>query len=158
EARLPVRDGVLQADPGQDCLLAAVLDRRGAGLRGLGVVRGFGLREGALASSISFDTADLVAIGASPAALAAAGQGGRPPGGGVVGVAGAGGVRAEVPLPVGGFASPAPPVEIADRLAAFAVAATALGCPLASPLLPLETLTFQAIPAVRLTTRGLLHV
>jgi adenine deaminase len=70
----------------------------------------------------------------------------------------AGAVRAEVPLPVGGFASPGTLAEVAAGLGALARAARALGCPFDHPLLPLETLTFQAIPALRLTARGLLDV
>ncbi|MBI3455610.1 MAG: adenine deaminase, partial [Candidatus Rokubacteria bacterium] len=65
---------------------------------------------------------------------------------------------AEVALPVAGVASPAPVREIARGLQALGDAARRLGCGLANPLLPLQTLTFQAIPALRMTTRGLLHV
>jgi len=158
EARLAVRDGAVEPDPAQDCLLAAVLDRRGAGLRGLGFVRGFGLREGALASTVAFDTADLVAVGATRPALVAAVSRLVALGGGLVAVDGAGVVRAEVPCPLGGFASPRPLADVARGLTAFADAYRALGGRLADPVLPLDTLTFQAIPALRLTTRGLLHV
>src|SRR5262249_9790617 len=74
EARLPVVQGRLAADRHQDCCLAAVLHQRGIDRRGLGVVRGFGLAEGAMASTISFDTADLVLVGVTPEALAAAAE------------------------------------------------------------------------------------
>jgi adenine deaminase len=158
EAELPVRDGAVAADPARDCLLAVALNQRGTGLRALGVVRGFGLREGALASSVSFDAAELVAVGASPAALAAAVRRVIELRGGLVVADGAGAVRAELAFPIGGFASPAPLADVARGLTAFGEAARALGCPFANPLLPLETLTFQAIPALRLTARGLLHV
>ncbi|MGH7263698.1 MAG: adenine deaminase C-terminal domain-containing protein, partial [Candidatus Rokuibacteriota bacterium] len=57
-----------------------------------------------------------------------------------------------------GIASAAPLVEVARQLDAFAAAAAALGSRLARPILPLQTLTFQAIPALRLTPRGLLDV
>jgi adenine deaminase len=158
EAVLPVRQGTVQADPGQDCLLAAVLNRRGSGRRGLGVVRGFGLREGALASTLSFDTADLVLVGASPAALAAAARRVVALGGGFVVVDGQGRVRAELPLPVGGVASPAAVPEVAGGIRAVDAALDALGCRLRRPLLTIQTLTFAAIPAIRLTARGLLDV
>ncbi|MBI3458556.1 MAG: adenine deaminase, partial [Candidatus Rokubacteria bacterium] len=102
ETRLPVRGGTVEADLAQDCLLAAVLNRRGADLRAVAVVRGFGLREGALASTVSFDTADLVAVGASREALSAAVRRVVALGGGLVAVDGAGTVRAEVALPVAG--------------------------------------------------------
>jgi adenine deaminase len=158
EAQLAVRAGAVEPDAGQDVALAAVLDRRGSGRRAVAFVRGFGLRAGALASTVSFDTADLVAVGTAGEPLAAAVERVVVLGGGLVAVDGAGLVRAEVPLPVGGFASPRRLAEIADDLAAFTGAARALGCHFDNPLLPLETLTFQAIPALRLTAGGLLDV
>lgn len=158
EVTLSVRGGALAADPAQDALLAAVLDRRGVGRLGLGVVRGFGLREGAFASTISFDTSDLVAIGASPEALAAAVRRAVELRGGLVVADGAGRVRAELALPLGGVISPLSVRDLAARLEAIQGAARELGCPLRSPLLTLETLTFAAIPALRLTSQGLLHV
>jgi adenine deaminase len=148
----------VEPDPAGDVALAAVLDRRGSGHRAIAFVRGFGLRAGALASTISFDTGDLVAVGAAREPLAAAMARVVALGGGVVAVDGAGAVRAELPLPVGGFASPRPLAGVAADLTALAGAARALGCPFDNPLLPLETLTFQAIPALRLTARGLLDV
>jgi adenine deaminase len=158
EATLPVRDGAIPADPGSDVLLAAVCDRRVGRRRGLGLVQGFGLREGAVASTLSFDTADLVLVGASREALAAAGQRAVEIGGGFVVVDGRGAVRAELPLPLGGIAAAAPLQEVAQGLEAVAAALRDLGSGLARPLLTLQTLTFTAIPALRLTTRGLLAV
>jgi adenine deaminase len=158
EARVAVDRGAIGADPDRDCLLAAVLDRRGTGQRALGLVRGFGLREGAFATSITFDTANLAVVGASPDALSAAVQRVVELGGGLVVVDGAGRVRAELPLPLGGVASFAPVATVARQLEDVEDAARALGSRLARPLLTLETLPFSAIPALRLTTRGLLHV
>ena len=91
EATLPVQDGAVLADPASDLLLAAVCDAPGSGMRrGLGVVQGFGLREGAVASTLSFDTSDLVVVGASREALAAAGRARWTIGGGFVVVDGRG--------------------------------------------------------------------
>jgi adenine deaminase len=158
EAHLPVIGGALAADPGQDCCLAAVLDRRGARGRGLGVVRGFGLQEGAVATTISFDTADLVVVGTTPEALSAAARRAVELRGGQVVVDGRGSVQAELALPLGGVVSPAPVAVVAPRMEAIETAMRALGCRLARPLLSLEALTFSAIPAIRLTSRGLLDV
>jgi len=158
EERLPVRDGAVVADPGRDCLVAAVWNRRGTGSRALGIIRGFGLREGAFASSISFDTADLVAVGASPEALAAAVRRAVELAGGLVVVDGTGTVRAELPLPLGGVAALGSVTEVARDLEAVERAVRALGSRLARPLLTLQTLTFTAIPSLRLTAGGLLRV
>jgi adenine deaminase len=158
EATLPVRDGAVLADLGSDVLLAAVCDRRTGLRRGLGLVQGFGLRAGAVASTLSFDTADLVLVGASCEALAAAGERAVAIGGGFVVVDERGTVRAELPLPLGGIAASAPLRELARGLDAVAGALGDLGSGLSRPLLTLQTLTFTAIPALRLTTRGLLAV
>jgi adenine deaminase len=158
EATLPVHDGAVLANPASDLLLAAVCNRRTGHERGLGVVQGFGLREGAVASTLSFDTADLVLLGASREALAAAGRRAVELGGGFVVVDGQGTVRAEVPLPLGGVAAAAPVADVARGLDGVVTALRGLGCELAHPLLTLQTLTFSAILSFRLTTRGLLSV
>jgi adenine deaminase len=158
EAEVPVRDGAIAADPDADLLQAAVCDRRTGRRRGLGVVQGFGLRAGAVASTLSFDTADLVAVGASTPALAAAARRVVALGGGLAVVDGAGAVRAELALPLGGVAASTPLPAVSRELEALAAALRALGCRLPRPLLTLQTLTFSAIPSLRLTTRGLLAV
>jgi adenine deaminase len=158
EATLPVRDGAVLADPASDVLLAVVCDRRAGSRRGFGLVQGFGLREGAVASTLSFDTADLVLVGASCETLAVAARRAVDIGGGFVVVDGRGAVRAELPLPLGGIAAPGPLREVADGLGAVTAALRDLGSGLARPILTLQTLTFTAIPALRLTTRGLLAV
>jgi adenine deaminase len=158
DATLEVRDGGVVADPASDLLLAVVCDRRTGRERGFGVVQGFGLREGAVASTLSFDTADLVLVGTSREALAAAGRRATELRGGFALVDGRGAVRAELALPLGGVAAAAPARELAGALEALVAALRALGCGLPHPLLTLQTLTFTAIPALRLTSRGLLAV
>jgi adenine deaminase len=158
EATLPVGDGAVLADPASDLLLAAVCDRRAGQRRGLGVVQGFGLREGAVASTLSFDSSDLVLVGASREALAAAGRRAVEIGGGFVVVDRGGRVRAELPLPLGGIAAAASVSELTGGLERVTGALRDLGSELARPLLTLQAVTFTAIPALRLTTRGLLVV
>jgi adenine deaminase len=158
EATLPVGDGAVLADPAADLLLAAACDRRTGRGRGFGVIQGFGLRAGAVASTLSFDTADLVLVGASREAMAAAAQRAVALRGGFVVVDGRGRVQAELPLPLGGVAAASSLQEVARRFDGVVGALRALGCGLAQPLLTLQTLTFSAIPALRLTTRGLLAV
>lgn len=158
EATLPVRGGRIEVDPAADLLLAAALDRRGTGARTVGLLGGFGLRAGAFASTLSFDTADLVVVGASAEAMARAVEHLVALNGGLVAVDGEGGVLADLALPLGGVASPASLEEIARRLRAIEAAVRGLGCRVGNPLLTLMTLTFQAIPALRLTPRGLLEV
>ena len=158
EATLPVLDGAVVADPASDLLLAAVCARWGGPRRGLGVVQGFGLHEGAVASTLSFDSADVVAVGASREALAVAAARAVAIGGGFVVVDGRGVVRAELPLPLGGILTEVSVAEAAHGIETVTRALRDLGSPLARPLLTLQTITFSAIPALRLTARGLLAV
>jgi adenine deaminase len=77
------------------------LDRHGAGRCGRGLLSGFGLSRGAVATSASFDAVNLVAVGGNDADMLAALERVLALGGGMVAAAG-GVVRAEVPLPLGG--------------------------------------------------------
>src|SRR5581483_12081095 len=97
-------------------------------------------------------------VGADRDAMAAAVQRVVALGGGLAVVDGTGAVRAQVALPLGGVAAAAPVAEVARRLGALEGALRGLGCALARPLLTLQTLTFSAVPALRLTSRGLLAV
>jgi adenine deaminase len=96
-----VRDGAVEADPAADLLKVVALDRHGAGRCGRGLLSGFGLSRGAVATSASFDAVNLVAVGGNDADMLAALERVLALGGGMVAAAG-GVVRAEVPLPLGG--------------------------------------------------------
>src|SRR5262249_14126199 len=104
----PYRDGELVADPAHDIAKLAVIERHGgSGRIGLGLVRGFGLRAGALASSVAHDAHNLVVLGMSDADMLLAARQVAGSGGGVAVVAD-GAVRAELPLPIAGLLSPLP--------------------------------------------------
>ncbi len=153
---LPVRDGTLQVDPQRDLLTVVAFDRRGHGRLMAGVVAGFGLRDGAAATSLTFDTADVVVVGARQEAMLRAARAVLEAGGGY-GVVKDGGMEF-LPLPVGGTLSNLSAPELAARLEAIESCFRALGCRLRNPFLTLQALTFSAIPALRISSRGLLDV
>ena len=153
---LPVRDGRLEVDPQRGLLTAVAFDRRGHGRLAGAVVAGFGLRNGAVATSISFDTSDVVVVGARPEAMLQAALAVLEAGGGY-GVVKDGRVEL-LPLPAGGIISDRSAPEAAGRLGAIESSLRALGCQLRNPFLTLQTLTFTAIPSLRITSRGLLDV
>jgi adenine deaminase len=148
-----VQQGLLH--PGGDLLKVVVLDRYGRGQVARGFVSGFGMR-GAVATSICFDTGNLVLLGADDGDMLAAGERMRAMGGGVVVVAGR--VLAEVPLPLGGVTSQEPMPVFAGQLVHLNQTLRALGCVRADPFLSLQVLTFTAIPALRIRERGLWDV
>ena len=152
-----VRDGALSADPEADLLKVVALDRRGQGHIARGLVSGYGLRRGALAASISFDTASLILLGTSDADMLVAAERMLTLGGGLV-VAADGAVQAEVPLPVGGITSKQPMGVLARELMVAQRALAELGCVRENPFLSAQALTFLAIPALRIRERGLWDV
>lgn len=154
---LPVRDGMLVVDPAAGYAKVAALDRFGQGRKTLGVVKGFGIQRGACAVSYSFDCANLVVVGANDGDMALALNRMAQLGGGFI-VAEGGRITAELPLDVGGAISEAPVEDLAAGITAAQEAIRRLGCGLPSPLVAAMTLTFGAVPALRIRERGLVHV
>jgi adenine deaminase len=154
----PVSAGFACADAGRDLAKIAVVERHlGSGRIGLGFVRGFGLRAGALASTIAHDAHNIVCVGVDDGDMARAVQRLREIGGGMVAVD-TRGVRAELPLPVAGLLSDAPIERVLDQSAALAAATTALGCTLETPFHTMGFLALSVIPALKITDRGLVDV
>jgi len=152
---LPVVDGLVQSDPARDVLKIAVVDRHhGDGLTGIGFVRGFTLRSGALGISTNCANANVVVVGTNDDDLVAAVRALREMGGGFVAVD-AGEVLAKVVLPVGGLMSDEPFERTRDALAAAQAAAAGLGCRVRSPYLVLSFVGLSVVPDLGLTELGL---
>ena len=153
-----LRDGQVVADPGRDLLKLAVVERHGKGGGiGLGLVRGLGLRAGALASSVAHDSHNLIAAGVEDRDLLAALAAVRAAGGGLA-VAAGGRAVATLALPVAGLMSAEPAAAVAEGLARVTAAARELGALPAHPFMALSFLALPVIPALRLTDRGLVDV
>ncbi len=154
----PQRQDCWLADPCQDLLKAAVIERHTrSGRLGLGFVRGFGLRRGALASTVSHDSHNLVVVGTSDQEMALAANTVIASDGGQIVVAGEQ-VLAYLPLPLAGLISDLPLAEVTKRVSQLEEAARALGCSLPSPLMTLSFLALPVIPELRLTDHGLIDV
>jgi adenine deaminase len=153
-----VADGHIVADPKRDLAKIAVLERHLAtGRMGRGLVRGFGLRAGALASTIAHDAHNIVVVGMSDADMHHAVLRLAELGGGVVVIA-EGKVKAELPLPVAGLLSDLPLGEVVDATRACVEAARRLGCEVPSPFQSLAFLALSVIPSLKITDRGLVDV
>jgi len=154
---LAVRNGALPADPAADLLKVVAVDRRGMGRTARGFVAGFGLSRGAVASSVTFDTANLIVIGGNDPDMLLAFHRMLALGGGMV-VAADGKIRAELALPLGGVTSDQPLHALAAEIVAIERALRDLGCAHEKPFLAVQILTFTAIPALRIRERGLWDV
>ncbi len=154
----PLHAGEIVADPERDLLKLAVIERHHASGRvGLGLVKGLGLRRGALASSVAHDAHNLVIAGTNDEDILQAARVLEKIGGGFAFVVD-GEVRASVPLPLGGLVSPLPAQELVAQLVALDNAAAEAGCKLEHPCMTLSFLSLSVIPALKLTDQGLVDV
>lgn len=147
---LPV-DAAAIPDLERDILKVTVCDRyRGEGA-GVGLVHGFGLKEGALAASVSHDAHNIVAIGVSDAAIIAAVGAVIRNKGAMVAVSQAG--TTVLPLPCGGLMATAPYGEVVAALDRLAEQTRSMGA-IENPFMYLSFLALTVIPHLRITPRG----
>ncbi|QJE72762.1 adenine deaminase [Aerophototrophica crusticola] len=157
-ATVPFRAGLRHADPANDILKVCVVERHGKTRNiGKGFVRGFGLREGALASSVGHDSHNICVVGSDDAQMALAVNRLLEIGGGFVAVRGDT-VAGEVPLPLAGLMSLKDYVTVEHELSAIRAVVRAMGCPLAEPFLQLAFLPLPVIPHLKITDMGLVDV
>ncbi len=150
-----VEGGRIVAEPERDILKLAVVERhRGSGRIGVGLVSGFGLKRGALASSYAHDSHNIIVVGADDGDMLAAVQRIATMQGGLVAVAG-GEVLAALPLPVAGIMSTESAATVSHRGALLNAAALSLGATIPEPFAVLSFLALPVIPSLKLTDIGL---
>ncbi|MEE7447799.1 adenine deaminase [Methylobacterium radiotolerans] len=159
---LPYSGGERRIDLDQDVIKVAVVERHGRtlpGARGIGVafVKGFGLRRGAIASSVGHDSHNITVVGADDSDMAAAVNRLGEIEGGFVVVEG-GRVLAEIALPVAGLMSLMPFDAIRQSLVTLREAARSLDVVLPEPFLQVAFLPLPVIPHLKITDRGLVDV
>lgn len=154
----PQRAGQVVSDPSRDILKLAVLERhQGTGNIGLGLVRGFGLQRGALASTVAHDSHHLIVVGVEDQDMYLAARALMEEGGGLVVVAG-GEILARLPLPIAGLLSKAPLGTVVAQHRELTAAYHQLGGQLSDPFMALSFLALPVIPSLKLTDRGLVEV
>jgi adenine deaminase len=153
-----VENGFIVADPKRDILKLAVIERhRATGNVGLGFVRGFRLKNGAIGSSVGHDSHNLILAGTNDDDLTSAARAIAAMQGGMVAVAD-GQVLARVPLPIAGLMSDQPIERVREELDHLDAAARGLGTDLHAPFMALSFLALPVIPDLKLTDRGLVDV
>jgi adenine deaminase len=153
-----VSDGEVMADPERDLLKIAAVERhRGSGRVGLGMVRGIGLRRGALAGTVAHDHHNVLVVGADDVSMRTAVEAVARAGGGLAVTLG-GDVLALLELPVGGLMSRSPIAEVRRDYDSVVAAAQGLGSTLHDPFMALSFLGLEVIPALKITDMGLVDV
>ena len=151
--------GEAVSDPGNQILKLAVFERHHAsGQTGLGLVKGFGLQRGALASTIAHDSHNLIVIGASDDDMMLAARELERIGGGIA-IAVDGEIAGSLALPIAGLMSKEGAETVAQEVGSLIAKAHALGvCEYYAPFLTLAFLSLPVIPELKLTDRGLVDV
>ena len=152
---LPVMDGCAMADQAQDIMKMAVFERHHeTGTRGVGFVKGFGFKKGAMAQTVSHDAHNLLVAGTNDADMALAANTLIECGGGMCAVAD-GKVLALVPLPIAGLMSDRSVEDVAGLISRLDAAWKEMGCAINSPYMTMALIPLACLPELRLTNRGL---
>ena len=153
-----VIDGQIRPDVDQDVIKVAAIDRtHNPGKMYVGLIKGFGLKSGAMACSAAWDSSDIIVAGSNDDDMAGAVNRIRTLQGGAV-VCKNGEILAELPLPIFGIMSDLPIESIARRLQKIKSTVSELGVSFPDPLLTLITLTGAAIPYLRICEEGLVNL
>ncbi len=156
--QVKLENGMIVPDTQRDILKLVVVERhKASGNIGVGLVKGFGLKKGALASSVAHDSHNIIAVGANDHDILSAIREIERLNGGLV-VCADGNILSSLPLPVAGLLSPAPAEVVIQQLEKLAKAAASIG---SSPPAPFSILSFLALPVIpelRLTDLGLVDV
>lgn len=152
------RNGEIAADPKRDILKIALFERHHAtGRAGVGLVRGFGLVRGAIASTICHDAHNLIVAGTNDDDMICAAEALVSAGGGLC-VASGKHITALLPLPIAGLMSDMHADDVVAAYSRICRTANRLGSKLRDPFQALSFLGLSVIPALKLTDRGLLDV
>ncbi|MEW6034340.1 MAG: adenine deaminase [Chloroflexota bacterium] len=156
--KVHIRDGVVLPDIERDLLKLVVVERhRATGNIGVALVKGFGLKRGALASSVAHDSHNVIAVGCRDEdILTAVNEVQRLRGGLVVCEGGA--VIASMPLPIAGLLSDKRLQAAVEEFRKVEQAAAGLGTRLPAPFATLSFLALAVVPELKLTDLGLVDV
>lgn len=154
----PQQNGQVVSDPARDLLKMAVIERHLAtGKVGKGLVRGLGLKQGAIASTVAHDHHNIVVIGVDDQSMLAAARAVAATKGGMA-VANGDLIIAQLPLPIAGLMSDQPIEWVRDQMEELLRAAHQLGSGLHDPFMAMSFLALPVIPALKLTDHGLVDV
>lgn len=158
KALLTVEDGNVIGDPEQDVLKIAVVERYGKnGNIGISFVRGFGLKRGAIASSVAHDHHNIIVAGTNEKDMACCVRAVQEMQGGLV-VAADDRMRGKMPLPLGGLMSELSAKDAIAVLDEITEIYHELGGTLPAPFMTISFISLPTVPEFGLTDKGLVDV
>ena len=152
---LTVRNGALESDLDQDVLKTFVFERHHeTGTHGAGFTKGFGIKRGAMASTVAHDAHNLLVVGTNDEDMALAANTLAEVGGGLVVVAD-GEVLGLVELPIAGLMGALSAEEMSAKVHHLEDTWAEIGCTMPSPFMTMALIPLACLPELRLTNRGL---
>ena len=153
-----IENGLVVPDVERDLLKIAVIERHHAtGQTGLGLVRGFGLKHGAMASTIAHDSHNIIVVGTNDHDMFTAAVQLVKMQGGITAVKD-GKVIESLPLPIAGLLSDRPLQEVREKLGALKVAAKELGASVEDPYMLMSFIALTVIPELKISDLGIVDV
>ncbi len=148
-------NGKVEVDFDQDIVKVAAIERHhGQGEKTVGFVKGFGLKKGAIASTVSHDAHNIIVVGASEEDMSIAVNELLKVGGGIVAVED-GATIGKLPLQLAGLMSTSPSEVIDAQVTVIEEAWEKLGSNIQSPFMTMALLSLAVIPEIRITNKGL---
>ena len=155
---MDVKNGEIQADVSRDILKLAVVERYGKNGRvSTALVQGFGLKQGALAASVSHDHHNIVVVGTNDEDMAVCVEKLQELHGGFVSAVN-GQVKDALALPLGGLMSTLPAKTVMQRMDEMNAAVAEMGCAMKAPFMSLSFISLPTVPELGLTDFGLIDV
>jgi adenine deaminase len=156
--KISLKDGVAYPNIKEDILKIIVVERhRATGNIGIGFVQGFGLKKGAIGSTVAHDSHNLVIVGTNDLDILKTIEIIQAMGGGLAAVSDQK-VLVSLSLPIAGLMAEVSVREVKDRLGTLHDATKALGCKLPDPFMALSFLSLPVIPELKITDKGLVDV
>ncbi|MGX5820155.1 adenine deaminase [Chitinophaga lutea] len=152
-ATLRAQGGKLVSDRDQDILKIAVVNRYHKAPPAIGFIRNFGIRHGAIASTVAHDSHNIIAVGVTDEDICTAVNALEQSHGGICAIGA--GVNEVMPLPVAGLMSADDGYQAAARYSTLDKAAKALGSPMEAPFMTLSFMALLVIPHLKLSDKGL---
>ena len=152
-AKLKTENGIVQPDISEDVLKMAVVERHGSNNVANAFIKGFGLKKGAIASSMSHDSHNIVAIGYSSEKMAEAVNMVIENMGGIAVVSDD--FEDSLSLPIAGLMSNQDGIVTAKKLRTLQKMAFAMGCRLTAPFMTMAFMSLLVIPSIKLSDKGL---
>ena len=152
---MDVKEGKIESDMEQDVLKAFVFERhKNTGTHGVGFVKGFNIKCGAMASTVAHDAHNLLVIGTNDEDMALAANTLIHCGGGMCAVQN-GKVLGCVELPLAGLMNTKSAEEMSEKVAGLDKAWKEIGCDIVSPFMTMALIPLACLPELRLTNCGL---